>query len=293
MTMFKTSSITCITALLFVLCVLQLPIGSLAQTTMEANPSPDLSIQDHSFAADPVDEGKDRFFGFGLFGGLTAATGWYIYEERPAPPALGMIFTPAAGIKMHFRFGKHFSFGSDLAFRIKGDRIDMGKWQDQSEKPTDLGEWELLETRLNGDVKTNIGYVEWSLYPAIHPVRGLTIAFGAYAGIGLYGSETADYSIGLFSGDEEIDSENVYGVRTIEFSDYVALEDSETIHYVNRLDYGLMGFIGIGRRPVSVNLGASYGLNPWEPEQTLFSSTVNTDETHPFCLMVDLTYWFL
>ena len=235
---------------------------------------------------------KDPFLGIGLMGGLNAAGGYYDYKAGLTPPFPSLLLAPSAGFRLDFRFGRYFSVLSELAYRQKGDRIDMKKWYDLIEPAPTTGDWIPAVTTAEGNITTRVGYIELTLVPLIHASRFIHFGLGGYAAVGIHGSEKSDYQVTYSAEDWVFDRQEVVVQRFIEFADFVGIEDTESTRYFNRLDYGITGIIGFGHRPFTLDLGLSYGLATWQPTETLFSSTTTPNQTHHLVGVIALNFWF-
>jgi hypothetical protein len=234
---------------------------------------------------------KAPFLGLGLQAGLNLATGAYSYQVGPPPPSMSILYGAAAEITLDWRFSRSFTVFTTLSYQVKGDRINMQSWYDRLSEPSDLGEWEALEPLADGSIKTRVGYLEASLSPVIKMGEWVYLGFGAYAAVGINGLETSDYVLSFYLDDLLVDIEQYNRVRYIDFATYLAVEDDEYSRYFNLLDYGILGFLGIGKRPVTLELGVSYGLEYWEPELTLFNEGPPLNRTRHLCGTVRVNFW--
>lgn len=235
---------------------------------------------------------KLPFFGIGISAGLNAGTGRYVFTGAPAPPMPSILFAPRAGISFDFRFGKVLSLRSDLAFIQKGDRINMADWYASFGQETDQGDWQVLPTSVIGYSTTRVNYFELTIGPAFHLSEWVYLGFGGYGSIGLFGSEKTDYSITYYLEEIEIEKEEYLEDQLIQFAGFFALEDTEGIRYFNRLDYGITGFLGFGKKPLSLEFLFQYGLETWQPSETLFSTSTKPDNTYHLSGSLNLCYWF-
>jgi hypothetical protein len=239
-------------------------------------------------------KGREADFKKGFFVGLMAGgninAALYDYQTAPEPP-IGFAFGPSAGIAVDWRMARSFSLQSTLAYRVKGNRIDMEEWvtslaDEYYYDPNVL----LPAIEADGYIKTNIAYLEWSLCPVFHADL-LQFGFGAYLAAGLQGEETADYAITYYLEGEVFDQDMVASSRDVEFVDLIAAADDAALQ-VNRLDYGLTGYMGFAIDPVTIGLTFNYGLQSWEPENTLFSNSKPPNQTQHVNGMLSLVYYF-
>lgn len=228
----------------------------------------------------------------GAFAGINAATGLYNYKAGPEPPVLSLLPAASIGININFSLVKAVSLETALAYRGKGDQIDMADWFNSFELPPSGGVWEVAYPEADGTIKTYLGYAEMGLYPVFAFSESIRLGLGAYAAAGLHGKETSDFKIDYYLNGELISSETVKESRNIEFVDLISLEDSDEVRYINRLDYGFTGFMDFGKQPLTWRLTAHYGMQTWEPENDLFGSGNKPEETYHLTGMFSLHYWF-
>lgn len=236
---------------------------------------------------------KLAFFGMALSGGLSISTGNYKYISGAEPPMNSFLLSPTGSLGFDLRFGKIFSIRSDIRYHSKGDHIQIQNWLDQLDQDEDQGDWITPTAVSNGSVKTTVNYIEVSLVPTFHLGAWVHFGFGAYAGVGLSGREISDFTIEYYVEDHLIDIYSDSSQRTIMFELFSGVEDTEEIRYFNMLDYGVVGILGFGHKPLTLDLSFQYGLESWQSETDLFGYTINPDKTQHLGLMVSASYWFL
>jgi hypothetical protein len=232
---------------------------------------------------------KKGFF-VGLIAGGNVNAALYDYQTAPEPP-LGFAFGPSAGIAIDWRMARSFSLQSVLAYRVKGNRIDVAEWVTSLEDAYPYDPIILFPAiEADGYLKTSIHYLEWSLCPVFH-VDILQLGFGGYLAAGLSGKETADYEISYYLEGELFDQDIVNTTRDVAFVDLISAGDESAL-YINRMDYGLTGYMGFAIDPLTIGMTFNYGLNQWEPENNLFSSSKPPNETRHITGMLSLAYYF-
>lgn len=237
-------------------------------------------------------ERKSSGVSFGLHAGVSASTGIYNYKNGPEPPLASILIGPTGGVNIDFRISNGFSIESILAYRLKGDRIDIADWIASVEEPVSNGNWIVLTPEADGYVQTKIGYFEIALLPVFHFSDNFRFGIGGYGCLGLHGEEKSDYQIDFLLDGEIFTREIVNDTRTIEFADLISSEDNETTRYLNSLDYGLVGFLGFGQSPLTFRLTFNYGLQTWEPDNNLLSSGELPAETYHLNGIFTVHYWF-
>ena len=244
---------------------------------------------DISFKKQGADFKKGFFVGLIVGGNVNAAL--YDYKTAPEPP-FGFAFGPSAGVAFDWRMARSFSLQSTLAYRVKGNRIDMEKWVTSVEDEYYYDPNIIFPAiEADGYLKTSISYLEWSLCPVFH-ADVLQLGFGGYLAAGLSGEETADYEISYYLEGELLDQDIVNTTRDVEFVDLIAADNDESTLYLNRIDYGLTAYMGFAIDPITIGMTFNYGLNQWEPENKLFSSSKPPNETRHITGMLSLAYYF-
>ena len=239
----------------------------------------------------PVEEGFHSGMVIGITAGANAATGLYDYKGAPEPPAFSMLFAPTAGASFDWRISRRFSLQSALLYRGKGDRIDVGAWISSFEElPQDYG-FTSSYTEAEGFIQTYVGYLEWPVYPVLNLSAGFQIGIGPYLAIGLHGKERSDYKTSYYVDATLLSRETVKESRKVEFADIVALEDDASTRYFNRLDYGLVGYLGIRASKLAVGWTINYGLAQWEPQTRLLGTEQDTTETRHLTACMLLTFF--
>ncbi|MBT8190997.1 MAG: outer membrane beta-barrel protein [Bacteroidia bacterium] len=234
---------------------------------------------------------KESAFRIGVFLGANGATGLYNYKNGPNPPVLSVLPAYSVGAMFNMKLSPGFSLESSLAYRLKGDRINMFKWIDKIEPPTTSGPWIILDTEGDGTIKTEIGYIEWSVTPVFELSSSARIGLGGYFASGIHGKEKSDYTISSYFEGELASRDEIKSTRDIEFVDILGTDDTDAVRYINRFDYGFTTFIGFGTMPWTVRLTASYGRQTWEPDNDLFGSGETPRETYHLTGMLSVHYW--
>jgi hypothetical protein len=216
----------------------------------------------------------------------------YDYKTTPNPPAYSVLIAPSANIHLDWRISKSFSIQSMIGYRGKGDRIDVAEWISSIEQSYVGGDFITPYQEADGFIQTYVGYGELSLFPVINLGKQWQLGAGGYVAAGLHGEEKSDFEVSTFLEGNLIDKETAKRTRTIEFSDLVSVADDQTTRYFNRLDYGLMGYLGVKISPLMLGFTVHYGFEPWEPDSDLFGSAQNPRETYHLTGSVFLSYYF-
>lgn len=227
----------------------------------------------------------------GITAGINAATGIYDYRGAPEPPAYSILPAPTFGACLDWRISPRFSLQSGLYYRGKGDRINVGEWISNIELATTDYGFAPSYTEAEGHIATYVGYLEVPVYPVVNLSAGFQIGLGPYLAIGLHGTEKSDYKTSFFVEGDLLDRQEVKESRKIEFADVIALEDNSATRYFKRLDYGLIGYVGIRARKLTLGCTVNYGLAQWEPEFRLFSTQKAPTETHHLTGALLMTYY--
>jgi hypothetical protein len=237
------------------------------------------------------DEDSDKKFYIGITAGAGLSTCIYDYNSVTPPPALSYRIAPAAGLTMDWRMSKSFSMQMNIMYKGKGDKIDMSKWIDDiQESDTVQSEGKIIA---DGSITTKLAYIEASLIPTITIANLIEIGAGGFVGYGLSGNEITDYTVkyenyGFPFPDETYDDE-----RKVK---YILLAPSEVLEneiYINQIDYGLIGHIGVRINPFKVSLSASYSTKQWEPDSKLSSLFLESfDHTYNLSGYLTLSWFF-
>ena len=215
------------------------------------------------------DEDSDKKFYIGITAGAGLSTCIYDYNSVTPPPSLSLQDCTAAGLTMDWRMSKSFSMQMNIMYKEKGDKIDMSKWIDDILKSdTVQSDGKIIA---DGSITTKLAYIEASLIPTITIANLIEIGAGGFLGYGLSGNEITDYTVkyenyGFPFPDETYDEEKKVK--------YILLAPSEVLEneiYINQIDYGLIGHLGVRVNPFKVSLSASYSLKQWEPDSKLSS----------------------
>lgn len=240
----------------------------------------------------PVEPAFHSQLFIGITAGINAATGVYDYRGAAEPPAYSILPAPSFGASLDWRFTPRLSLQSGLYYRGKGDRIDVGEWISSIAPPAYNDGFAPSYSEADGHIQTYVGYLEWPVYPVLNLSAGFQIGIGPYIALGLHGTEKSDYKSSFFVDGNLLSREEVKQNRKVQFADIIALEDDTNTRYFNRLDYGVMGYLGIRARKMTVGWTVSYGLQPWEPELKLFSSQRAATESRHLTAAMLLTYFF-
>ncbi|MCB0546794.1 MAG: outer membrane beta-barrel protein [Phaeodactylibacter sp.] len=228
----------------------------------------------------------------GITAGINAATGIYDYRGATEPPAFSILAAPTLGASLDWRISPRFSLQSGLFYRGKGDRIDIGEWISSIESGLSNEGFASSYTEAEGHIQTYVGYLECPIYPVLNLSAGFQLGAGPYLAIGLHGKEKSKYKTSYFVEGNLLGREEVNDSRKIQFADVIALEDNSTTRYFRRIDYGVVGYLGIRTRKMTVAWTVSYGLQQWEPELKLFASQKAPTETRHLSGAMLLTYYF-
>lgn len=239
-----------------------------------------------------IESADEKKLHFGVFGGITAATGIYDYKGQPNPPATSMLAAPAAGILMDWIIANKISLRASISYRGKGDRIDVGEWTSGIEQIEFGGEWETAELQADGFIRTYVGYAELAVFPVIQTSTKFRLGIGGYIAAGLHGKEKSDYVQTIYLDGDLLAENVVLSDRKIEFTSQLGNLDSETTRYFNRMDYGFIGYLGFGTRPITFGITFNYGRVPWEPDNDQSGISSRTTETYHISSLIAVNYWF-
>lgn len=232
-------------------------------------------------------------FNLSLHGGLNTATGLYDYQLSPTPPTFSILLAPSLGIGMDLRISKAFSVESSLAYRGKGNRINMKKWVKSFDPIPSENGTEVATPEGKGFISTYAGYGEFGLCPVIHLSSISRIGIGAYASIGIHGKEKSDYTI-EYSIDGQIqDKQEVDRIRQIKFYTSIAPESDADNKSFNYFDYGYTLFLDFGKKPLTYRFTLNWGQKTWEPDTERIDSEDLLDTTSHLTGMFSIHYWFL
>lgn len=237
------------------------------------------------------DKDSDKKFYIGITAGAGLSTCIYDYNSITPPPALSYRIAPAAGLTMDWRMSKSFSMQMNIMYKGKGDKIDMSKWIDLIVmNDTVMSESTIIA---DGSITTKLAYIEASLIPTITIANLIEIGAGGFLGYGISGNEITNYTIkyenyGFPFPDETYDEE-----RKVK---YILIAPSEVLEnelYINQIDYGFIGHLGVRINPIKVSLSASYSTKQWEPDSKLSSLFIESfDHTYNLSAYLTLSWFF-
>ena len=235
-------------------------------------------------------ESSKHFF-FGLTGGIGFSTGRYIYKSIAAPPALSIRIGAIAGISMDWRASDHFSFQFNALYKEKGDRIKMNEWikviNENDEEQTEGG-----TVTAEGFQYTKISYIEASMLPVLVIGDVFEIGVGGFIGYGLNGKKVNDFTIKYDFPEFPIDDESFNNEVPINFILIAPSSIEKNKIYMNRIDYGGYGHLGVRINPIKISFSLSYSMKQLEPDSKL-SSLFFEDIDHTYNLTAGLTLsWF-
>lgn len=217
---------------------------------------------------------SDKKFLFGLTAGAGASTCRYEYNSVVPPPALSYSIVPAGGISLDWRMGHIFSLQFNTLYKGKGDKIDMAKWIDKIVASDTFQSGGKIVA--DGYIETRLAYAEVALIPTFTIANKLEIGVGGFAAYGLTGKEISKYSVKYenygFPFPDDVYDES----RTANFFIISPEELVENELYVNRLDYGYYGHLGLRMNPFKISLGVSYSTNSREPDSKLTDLFIET-----------------
>lgn len=242
-------------------------------------------------AAQEEGSGKSGFL-LGFTAGATVSTGLYEKLDGPKPPTFNPLVFPAGGLTFDWRMSNWFSLQNSFLYKSKSDKINVKSWGEVFQAELQ-GNWDPAFTLAGeGFVKSDIRYLEWSLCPTFVIARSIEIGLGGFIGVGISGKRTEDYSINYLWNGEPLDSKTVQSEKPAGFSLIYETEetDPETLP-VNRLDYGILGRLGLRLGPMTLGGSLSYSMNPIEPSYYDPFGVVEPDtETKIISGMLSLTF---
>jgi hypothetical protein len=237
------------------------------------------------------DDDSDKKFFIGITAGAGLSTCRYDYNSVTPPPAFSYRIAPTAGLTMDWRMSESFSMQMNLMYKGKGDKIDMSKWIDDIlESDTVQADGKIIA---DGSITTKLAYVEASLVPTITIANLVEIGVGGFLGYGLSGKEITDYTIKYENYGFPFPDETYNEEKKVK---YILIAPSEVLEselYINQIDYGLIGHLGVRVNPLKVSLSASYSLKQWEPDSKLSSLFIESfDHTYNLSGYLTLSWFF-
>ncbi|MBK7096687.1 MAG: outer membrane beta-barrel protein [Saprospiraceae bacterium] len=233
---------------------------------------------------------SDKKFFIGITAGAGLSTCRYDYNSITPPPSFSFRIVPAAGLSVDWRMSRSFSMQMNIMYKEKGDKIDMSKWIDDILKSDTVQSDGKITA--DGSITTKLAYIEASLIPTITIANLVEIGAGGFLGYGLSGKEITDYSIKYENYGFPFPDETYNEERKVKYILIAPEEVLENELYINQIDYGLIGHLGVRVNPFKVSLSASYSLKQWEPDSKLSSLFIESFD-HTYNLSAHLTLsWF-
>lgn len=235
-------------------------------------------------------EVSNHKFLFAITTGAGLSTCRYIYNSVSPPPITSFRIVPTGGIGFDWRMGKVFSLQFNTLYKGKGDKIDMSKWIDQIfASDTTQSNGKIIA---EGYIETRLAYVEASLIPTFTIANRIEIGAGVFAGYGLSGEEKSKYTIKYENFEIPFPDESYDDNRKV---NYFLLSPEEIIEnelYVNRIDYGYYGHLGLRFNPFKISLGVSYSKNSREPDSKFTDIFIETyDRNYNLTGIITLSWY--
>ncbi len=236
------------------------------------------------------EEGKSNRFLVGLTVGGGLATSRFNYNSTTSPSILSYRIAPAAGLSIDWHMTRHLAWLLNIMYKEKGNRIDMNQWmKDFYSEDTEPSEG---NATAEGYQMTKLSYLEASFLPVIVLVRTIEIGAGGFAGYGIKGTHNYDYTVKYDFPGFPVPDETFRGEQNAEFVLLAPESFDEDQLYINKIDYGICGHLGIRMNPFKLSFGVSYSTRQWEPDSSLsdmFSD--NVDHTYNLTGMVTLSWY--
>ncbi len=246
-----------------------------------AGASPVAGQEDNSF--------HSRFL-IGFTAGADVSSGIYKYANGPEPPLVNPLVSPGGGITLDWRMARAFSLQTAFLYRGKGDRIDMKLWSDKFYEDVSGVVNPLFTLDGNGIVKTSLHYLEWSLTPTFVFGRRFELGLGGFVAAGINGRAIDDYTIRYYWGGELLEEERYDSDKKVEFVTLFPTSNDPEVKYVNRLDYGVCGHLGLRIHAFTLAAKLSVSLEKWEPNPSLFGEEADT-RTQNVAMMFSVSYF--